>query len=48
MKNTNNEKPVNSKGATIFKKMLDDKNALHEHLKMGGKVKDFKRNKSIR
>jgi len=47
MKNANIEKPLNSKGAAIFKKILDDKNALHEHLKKGGKVADFKRTKSI-
>jgi len=47
MKSTNTEKPLNSKGAAIFKKMLDDKNALHEHLKKGGKVENFKRIKSL-
>ena len=41
------EKPLNSKGASIFKKILDDKKALHEHLKSGGKVADFKRVKSL-
>ncbi len=41
------EKPLNSKGAAIFKKMLDDKRALHEHLKKGGKVEDFKRDKQF-
>ena len=41
------KKPLNSKGAAIFKKMLDDKNALHEHFKKGGKIEDFKRNKSL-
>jgi len=44
---TDTQKPLNSKGAAIFKKMLDDKNALHEYLKKGGKVEDFKRNKSL-
>ncbi len=41
------KKPLNSKGAAIFKKMLDDKNALHEHFKKGGKIEDFKRSKSL-
>ena len=36
------EKPLNSKGAAIFKKMLDDKNAIHQHLKNGGKLTDLK------
>ena len=36
MKNaTATKKPMNSKGAAIFKKMLDDKNAIHQHLVMG-------------
>ncbi len=41
------DRPMNSKGAAIFKKMLDDKNALHEHIKKGGKIEDFKRTKSL-
>ena len=41
------EKPMNSKGAAIFKKILDDKKALHEHMKNGGKISDFKRTKSL-
>ncbi|MEX2234234.1 MAG: hypothetical protein WD824_18865 [Cyclobacteriaceae bacterium] len=35
-------KTANSKGAAIFKKMLDDKNAIHEHIKKGGKISDLK------
>ncbi len=33
---------LNSKGASIFKKMLEDKKAIHEHLKNGGKISDLK------
>ena len=48
MKNNKDiKKPLNSKGAAIFKKMLDDKNALHEHFKNGGKIEDFTRDKSL-
>ena len=32
----------NSKGAYIFKKMLEDKNAIQEHLRRGGKIEDLK------
>ncbi len=32
----------NSKGAYIFKKMLEDKRAIHEHLSKGGKIEDLK------
>jgi|GEM_PF-1767838 len=43
MKTTGNrQKPLNSKGAAIFKKMLDDKNAIHEYLSKGGKLTDLK------
>jgi hypothetical protein len=35
-------KPLNSKGAAIFKKMLEDKNAIHEYLMKGGKLSDLK------
>jgi hypothetical protein len=35
-------KPLNSKGSAIFKKMLEDKKAIHEHLKKGGKLTDLK------
>ncbi len=41
------KKPLNSKGSAMFKKMLDDKNALHEHFKNGGSIEDFKRSKSL-
>ncbi|SEM16956.1 hypothetical protein SAMN05216436_102120 [bacterium A37T11] len=34
--------PLNSKGAYIFKKMLEDKKAIHNHLKNGGKLTDLK------
>ena len=37
-----NHKPLNSKGSAIFKKMLEDKRAIHEHLKNGGKLTDLK------
>jgi hypothetical protein len=33
---------ANSKGAAIFKKMLDDKKAVREHLMKGGKISDLK------
>ena len=46
-KRENIEKPLNSKGAAIFKKILEDKKAVHEHLKNGGKLTDFKRDKSL-
>ena len=36
------QKPLNSKGAAIFRKMLDDKKAIHEHLLKGGKLTDLK------
>ncbi len=36
------EKPMNSKGATIFKKMLDDQKAVRQHLRNGGKLTDLK------
>ena len=32
----------NSKGAYIFKKMLEDKHAIHEYLAKGGKIEDLK------
>ena len=34
--------PLNSKGAPIFKKMLEDKRAIHQHLQKGGKLADLK------
>ena len=33
---------ANSKGAKIFRKMLEDKNAIREHLKKGGRISDLK------
>jgi len=33
---------LNSKGASIFKKMLEDKRAIHQHLQKGGKLEDLK------
>ena len=41
-KNKTIKKPLNSKGASIFKKMLEDKKAIHQHLKEGGKLTDLK------
>ena len=35
-------KPLNSKGAAIFKKMLEDKKAIHAHLQNGGTLIDLK------
>jgi hypothetical protein len=32
----------NSKGAAIFKKMLEDKKAIREHIQKGGKMSDLK------
>ena len=36
------KKPLNSKGASIFKKILEDKKAIHAHLQKGGKLSDLK------
>jgi hypothetical protein len=33
---------INSKGASIFKKILEDKKAIHQHLQKGGKISDLK------
>ena len=41
-KNTAITPAENSKGAAIFKKMLEDKKAIHEHLSKGGKLEDLK------
>jgi hypothetical protein len=38
----NIRKQASSKGAAIFKKMLEDKNAVRQHLKSGGKISDLK------
>lgn len=35
-------KNANSKGASIFKKMLEDKESVRQHLKAGGKIADLK------
>lgn len=35
-------KPLNSKGAAIFKKMIEDKKVISEHLQKGGKLTDLK------
>ena len=35
-------KTLNSKGADIFKKMLEDKNAISKHLQNGGKLSELK------
>lgn len=42
MEKKNIKEHLNSKGAHIFKKMLDDKNAITTHLKNGGKLSDLK------
>ncbi|MDQ6756191.1 MAG: hypothetical protein M3004_04565 [Bacteroidota bacterium] len=34
--------PLNSKGASIFKKMLEDKKAIRQHLQKGGNLADLK------
>ena len=36
------QSPFNSKGASIFKKILDDKNTIHKHIQKGGKISDLK------
>ena len=33
---------INSKGAAIFKKMIEDKEAIHNHIKKGGKISELK------
>lgn len=43
MKNKKNiETTTSSKGAAVFKKMLDDKKAIREHIQKGGKIADIK------
>ncbi|WP_169719483.1 hypothetical protein [Olivibacter sitiensis] len=37
-----NKKHLNSKGAAIFKKILEDKRAISAHLQQGGKLTDLK------
>lgn len=41
-KNKTIKSSLNSKGASIFKKMLEDKKAIHKHLQNGGKLSDLK------
>jgi hypothetical protein len=33
---------TSSKGAAIFKKMIEDKKAIREHIQKGGKIADIK------
>jgi len=33
---------TSSKGAAIFKKMMEDKKAIREHLQKGGKISELK------
>jgi len=42
--NTSNAKhnSLNSKGSAIFKKMLEDKRVIHDHLQNGGTLVDLK------
>jgi hypothetical protein len=43
MKNKGNiASSTSSKGAAIFKKMMEDKKAIREHLQKGGKLADIK------
>lgn len=41
-KNTNNANKGISKGAAIFQKMLEDKNAIRAHTQNGGRISDLK------
>jgi hypothetical protein len=41
-KSTSIASTENSKGAYIFKKMLEDKKAIQDHLSKGGKIEDLK------
>lgn len=41
-KNKTIKKSLHSKGASIFKKMLEDKKAIHQYLQEGGKLTDLK------
>jgi hypothetical protein len=36
------KKKLNSKGSTIFKKMLEDKKTIHAHIQKGGKLSELK------
>ena len=43
MENTGEgHKPMNSKGAAVFKIMLEDKRAVHEHVLNGGNIEDIR------
>jgi hypothetical protein len=42
-KKTNNKRKLNSKGAAIFKKILEDKEAIHAHIQKGGKLIELKK-----
>jgi hypothetical protein len=42
MKEQSHTPTENSKGAAIFKKMLEDKKAIHQHIVHGGKISDLK------
>jgi hypothetical protein len=33
---------ANSKGASLFQKMLNDKKSIREHIQKGGKISDLK------
>jgi hypothetical protein len=35
-------KDANSKGALIFRKMLEDKTAIQAHIRKGGRISDLK------
>lgn len=41
-KNNTISSSKNAKGASIFKKMIEDKKAIREHLQKGGKLSDLK------
>jgi hypothetical protein len=41
-RNSEYDKSMNSKGASIFKKILEDKKAISEHIQKGGKLEDLK------
>ena len=41
-KDTNNTNKGISRGAAIFQKMLEDKNAIRAHIQNGGRISDLK------
>ncbi len=43
MEKKNKIKTPDSKGAAIFKRMLDDKKAIHNHLAKGGSFSELKK-----